>query len=86
MSEVAFAKALRVFSRSHTSAAESLRIAIDVYMTELRAGLVRLRAESLEINMADTDRGPNTALVFTGFKDAAEINSFVQEFIYASRK
>lgn len=86
MNEAAFIRAMQVFHKSHTGIADALRTAIQVYQDEERKRLVRVRAESLEIHMADTDAGKNTALVFTGFQNAGEIESFVREFIYASSK
>lgn len=86
MNQAAFARAMQVFHRAHTGIADALRLAIQVYQQEDRATLVRSCAENFEISMADTQAGPNTALVITGFKDATEIESFVREFFYASRK
>lgn len=86
VNDTAFAHAVKVFNKARTGVHQLLRLVISEYLFAQRAELIRVRSEQVEFNMADTEAGPNTALVVTGFKNAAEIESFVREFFYASRK
>lgn len=86
INQVAMDHAIRVFSKARMGVHDAFRLAIAEYRNVERQELIRVRSHNVEFSMADTDAGKNTALVVTGFKDAYEIESFVREFFYASRK
>lgn len=87
MSERAFDAALRVFNKTRTGMVGCLRAAIEAYKAE---ELYLLHVDHAQIGLAfhvaDTETGPETALVITGFKDLAAIECFVAEKLHASGK
>lgn len=82
----AFDAALRVFTRARGSAVTCFKLAIEAYDAERLKELYASHDSDLVIHVADTDNGPDTALVIVGFKNISEIETFVAEKIYASRK
>lgn len=82
MSELAYSKASIAFNKARTSVAKAVRIAIDEY----RRVDGEQKIKTLQITIADTPLGPDTALVITGFENTAAIYAFIQETFYASGK
>lgn len=74
----AFDEALRVFNKARTNVVGCLKSAIEAFKSEeLRQLHIEHRDLPLKYATADTEAGPDTALVITGFKDAEEIECFL---------
>lgn len=82
----AFEEALRVFQKARGSAVHCLKMAILAY-DEARVREFRAHGCSdIELHVASTDAGPDTALVIKGFRNLAEIEAFITEKFRAPRK
>lgn len=75
MDEAAFAHALKVFNRVRGDMTVCLRRAIEAYLSYLPP--MKSLPKGLRSSVADTDDGPGTAIVITGFKNIDEINDFI---------
>lgn len=78
LNEAAYQVALNVFHSGHTSVHGALRNAIIAYRSMELAELIKSHdAAHLNIAVADTEIGPDTAIVITGFVNLAEAECFV---------
>lgn len=83
MSSAAFAAAVERFMHARGSSVECLRQAIKVHNDILAQEMSA--TSDLQLSVADTEAGPDTALVITGFKNVDEIQVFVAR-LHAPRK
>lgn len=82
----AFNAALRAFQKARGSAVSCFKLALDVYDAERLKEFHAAHNGDLQLHLADTNNGPDTALVIVGFRNFAEIETFVSGIINAPRK
>lgn len=78
VNDAAYFEAHRVFNKCRTSVAMCLRVAISAYRrAEMHENMKT--CGHLQIGSAETEQG--LALIVNGFKDEADIESFMEKFL-----
>ena len=76
--------AVHVFFRTRGNTRQCLEAAIKAYQEEEK--YIPLNMEGVVMEAADTDTGPDTALVITGFTNLSDIEKFISEKLRAPGK
>ena len=68
----AMAAAMKAFNKNHGSTHDAVAQAINAYINHKRSDMVSGQHGLLTVDLADSELGPNSAVVITGFENPSE--------------